>query len=185
MKNALILHGTGNTHNGNWFPWLTEKLENEGYKVWCPDLPDSEHANVKRYNKFIFENKDWSFNEESIIVGHSSGSVAILGLLQKLPDNIKINKCYLIASFMNDFGNPDFSGLFEEPFDFEKIKTKVNQIYIIHSDNDPYCPLSHAEYFRDKLNAELIVKEGQKHFNLEMGEQYKQFPFLLDLILEI
>jgi len=182
MKNALILHGTGNNHKGNWFPWLKNELEKKGYKVWVPDLPNSEQANVKRYNKFIFANKDWEFNNDSVIIGHSSGAVAILGLLQKLPDNVRVNRCILVASFMNDFGNPDFSGLFEEPFDFEKIKTKSNKFIIVHSDDDPYCPLSHAEYFAEKLGGELIVKKGQGHFNLEKGPQYKKFPFILSLL---
>lgn len=39
MKNALILHGAGNNHTGNWFLWLQEKLEKKDYKVWVPDLP--------------------------------------------------------------------------------------------------------------------------------------------------
>jgi predicted alpha/beta hydrolase family esterase len=160
MKNALILHGTANNHTGNWFMWLKKELENKGYKVWVPDLPNSEQANVKRYNKFIFSNKDFSFNKETLIIGHSSGAVAILGLLQKLPQDVKINKAILVASFMNDFGDPDFSGLFEEPFDFGKIKTKSKKIIFVHSDDDPYCPLSHAEYLSEKLNAELVVIKG-------------------------
>jgi len=44
--------------------------------------------------------------------------------------------------------------------------------------------LSHAQYLKEKLDAELIVKKGQGHFNLEVGPQYKQFPELLEKILE-
>ena len=182
MKNALILHRTANNHTGNWFPWLKKELEDKGYKVWVPDLPNSEQANVKRYNNFIFANKNFDFNEETLIIGHSSGAVAILGLLQKLPQNVKINKAILVASFMNDFGDPDFSGLFEEPFDFKKIKTKSDKIIFVHSDNDPYCPLSHAEYLSEKLGADLIVMKGQAHFNLEKGPEFKKFPEILKLI---
>lgn len=182
MKNALILHGTANNHTGNWFPWFKEELEKKGYKVWVPDLPISERANVKRYNKFIFANKDWEFNNDSTIIGHSSGAVAILGLLQKLPDGVKINKAILVASFMNDFGRSEFSGLFEEPFDFAKIKTKSDKIIFVHSDDDPYCPLSHAEYLSSQLGAQLVVIKGQGHFNLEKGPEYKKFPAILKLI---
>lgn len=85
MKNALILHDTGNDHTGNWFPWLKTQLKNKGYKVWVPDLPDADTPSTKRYNKFLLEENDWEFNDESLIIGRSSGAVAILGLLQELP----------------------------------------------------------------------------------------------------
>ena len=182
MKNALILHGTANNHTGNWFPWLKGQLEKKGYKVWVPDLPDSEHPNVKRYNEFIFANKDFEFNKDTVIIGHSSGAVEILGLLQNLPEDVIVNKSILVSVFKDNLGDKDFDGLFEEPFDFEKIKKHSREIIFIHSDTDPYCPMEHAEYLSGKVGGKLIVIKGQGHFNLEKGPQYKKFPELLKLI---
>ena len=76
------------------------------------------------------------------------------------------------------------NGLFEEPFNWEEIKNHAKKIILFHSDNDPYVPLSHAQYLKEKLEAELIVKKGQGHFNLEVGPQYKRFPELLEKVLE-
>ena len=185
MKNALILHGTGNGPDNNWFRWLQNELEQKKYKVWVPQLPECNKPNIYNYNNFLFSNKDWVFNEESILIGHSSGAVEILSLLQHLPDDKKIDTCYLIGVFKNDLGVADYSGMFLEPFNFELIKTKANKFVFIHSDNDPYCPLEHAQYLSKKLGGQLIIKPGQFHFNISSaGEQYKQFPFLRDLILE-
>lgn len=182
MKNALILHGTGNNSQGNWFPWLRSELEKKGWKVWAPDLPESKNPSVKRYNDFIFSNPDWKFNNESIIVGHSSGAVAILGLLQHLPEENKIDSCFLVGSFKNSLGIRELDGLFEEPFDFEKIKEHARKFIFIHSDNDPYCPLEDVKFLAEKVGGELIVKSGQGHFNLEISQEYKKFPALLKLI---
>lgn len=183
MKNALILHGTNGDHNENWFPWLQKQLEEKGYKVWTPDLPEADKPNIKRYNKFLVEEGDWSFDQDSILIGHSSGAVAILGLLQALPDDIKVDTCYLVGAFKNDLDWDSLAGLFEEPFDFDLIKSKANRFVFIHSDNDPYCPLDHAEYLAEQLNGELIVKEDQKHFSVgTFGEEYREFPFLLEQI---
>lgn len=183
MKNALILHGTDGHSKENWFDWLRIELEKENYKVWVPDLPQASHPNIKRYNKFLFQNKDLQFNEDTILVGHSSGAVAILGLLQALPENTKVDTCYLVGSFKNNLDWDVLYGLFEEPFDFELIKSKAKRFVFIHSDNDPYCPLEHAEYLSEKLDGELIVKKGQKHFSVgTAGEEYRKFPFLLELI---
>lgn len=183
MKNALILHGTGGDHNENWFPWLHKQLEENGYKVWSPDLPEADTPNIQRYNKFLLSENNWTFDQDSILVGHSSGAVAILGLLQALPEGAKVDTCYLVGAFKNDLGWDSLSGLFEEPFDFNDIQSKADKFVFIHSDNDPYCPLDHAEYLAEQLDAELIVKEGQQHFSVStFGEAYTEFPFLLELI---
>ena len=182
VKNALILHGTDNNSQGNWFPWLKKQLEKHGWKVWIPDLPRSDKPSVKRYNKYILKDNDWEFNENSVIIGHSSGAVAILGLLQELPNKTVINKCILVAAFKNDLGWNSLEGLFDKPFDFQKIKSRAKHFIFIHSDNDPYCPLEHAEFLSNKLNGKLIIKKGQKHFNLEQDPKYKRFPFLLKIL---
>jgi hypothetical protein len=184
MKNALILHGTDNDSSGNWFPWLKKQLEEKGWKVWVPDLPQADKPNIKRYNRHIFNKDNWKFNEKSFLIGHSSGAVAILGLLQHLPEGVRIDTCILVGSFKNNLGWDALDGLFEEPFDFEEIKEKANNFIFIHSDNDPYCPLEYAQYLSNKLDGELIVKKGQEHFNLEKGPEYKEFPLLLNLLLE-
>lgn len=182
MKNALILHGTSANHTANWFEWLGKELEGEGYKVWVPDLPQSERPNIERYNSFIFSNKNWEFNQDSIIIGHSSGAVAALGLLESLPENIRICHTYLVSAFIDDLNWDALTELFIKPFNFEKIKTKSNKFTLIHSDDDPYCPLWHAETLAKKLNGNLIIEKGQGHFNTEKSIEYRRFPFLLDTI---
>ena len=183
MKNALLLHGTDGNSKTNWFPWLKKQLENKGWKVWLPDLPNSHFPNTKRYNEYILNNKEWKLNKDSIIIGHSSGSVSALGLLQNLPENICLNKVILISSFMNNLGWDNLDGLFEEPMNFEKIKKHAKEFILIHSDNDPYCPLEHAEYLSKKLNGKLIIKKGEQHFGIEAGgKKYKEFPYLLEII---
>lgn len=184
MKNALILHGTDADHTTNWFEWLGKELEKEGYKVWIPDLPHSEKPNIQRYNEFILSNKDWIFDEDSIIIGHSSGAVAILGLLQALPKDVVIRKAYLVAAFTDDLGWDSLTELFLSPFDYQVIKTHSHGFTLLHADNDPYCPLWHAETIAKELNGELMVEKGQGHFSASKNPSYTQFPILRDLIIK-
>ncbi len=183
MKKALILHGTGGNHTANWFPWLQKELEQRNYKVWTPDLPQADKPNIQRYNQFLFSNNDFYFDEVTILIGHSSGAVAILGLLEALPMGKRVDVCYLVGSFRNDLKWDALKELFLQPFDFANIKTKARKFIFIHSDNDPYCPLDHAQYLSEELDGELLVKEGQQHFSIgTAGEKYAQFPFLLETI---
>lgn len=116
------------------------------------------------------------------MIGHSSGAVAILGLLQALPESIVIDKAILVGAFKNDLGWDSLKELFEEPFNFEKIKTKAKEIILIHSDNDPYIPVEQAEYLSGKLDAKLDVLPSQGHFNVGGDPKYIKFPYLLDII---
>lgn len=180
---ALILHGTAATSKSNWFSWLGEELKKIGWEVWVPDLPNAARPNIQRYNKFILKNKDFVFDEDTILVGHSSGSVAILGLLQALPDGTKVNSCFLVGVFKDDLGWDSLKELFLEPIDYEKVKNRAEKFILIHSDNDPHCPLEGAEYVNGKLSGELIIRPGQGHFNTEHSSGYSKFPFLLELII--
>lgn len=184
MKQALILHGTDASPSNNWFTWLKEQLEADDYKVWLPQLPNSATPNTKTYNEFLLSNPDFTFNEETILVGHSSGAVEILGLLQYLPDDTRVKAAYLVSAFRNDLGWDALTGLFEEPFDFEKIKAKADKFVFFHSDNDPYVPLNQAQYLAEQLDGELIVQPSQGHFNTELSESYQEFPVLLEEIMK-
>lgn len=185
MKNALILHGTDGSPTENWFEWLRQELQKLEIETVVPQLPRADRPNIHRYNQFLLNEIDFDFNKESILIGHSSGAVAILGLLQALPAAVKVDTCYLIGAFRNDLGWEALSELFITPLNFDKIKTKARRFIFIHSDNDPYCPLRHAEELNKKLDGQLIIKSGQKHFSIgTFGESYRTFPFLLELILE-
>ena len=179
MKNALILHGTGGSPYIYWFQWLKKELEKLGYEVWVPQLPKSDKPNIARYNKFLLS-KDFDFNKETIIIGHSSGAVAILGLLEDLPKGIKINSVYLIAAFIDSLGWESLNELFAKPFNYNLIKTRAKKFIYFHSDNNPYIPLKQAKYLVLKTSGKLVLLPGEKHFSTDAGgSKYKKFPELL------
>lgn len=181
MKNAIILHGTLGSPKGNWFQWLKEELKNKGYKVWVPKLPTPGKPKISRNVKYVLSNKRWKFSSDSVLIGHSSAPLTILGILNELPDDIIVNKCIFVAPFTKSDWEPN-SELFDYNFDFAKIRSKAKQFIVIHSDTDPYTPLDQPTNLAKKLGARLIIKNNEGHFNLEKGPQYKKFPFLLTLI---
>lgn len=186
MKNALILHGAENDSSENWFPWLKKELEQKGYKVWVPDLPNSEAPVLKDWLRVIFGN-GWVFDEDSIIIGHSAGATLILRILEKLPKDIKINKAILVAGFIFLGKYPEYfkykENILKNPFDFQKIKESCNKFYFIHSDNDKYdCGVENGEIMKDKLGGELVVMSGEGHFSLGSSKKYTTFPKLLEYI---
>jgi predicted alpha/beta hydrolase family esterase len=178
---AVILHGTGSTPESNWFQWLKGELEKLDYEVWVPQLPEAYLPDVKRYNKFLLES-GWDFTD-NLVIGHSSGSVEILGLLQDLPESTSIDTAILIGSFRGDLGRSDLKGM-DIHFDFEKIKSKAKQFIVVHSDNDPYCPLEGAKAIAEQLGADLKIFPGFAHFGIEQNPRFEEFPELLEITKE-
>ena len=55
MKNAIILHGTGTKNTDFWFPYLKSNLEERGFEVWLPQLPNDETPNLEEWLPFVLE----------------------------------------------------------------------------------------------------------------------------------
>lgn len=189
MKNALILHGAGNNSQGNWFPWLKAELEKCGYNVWVPDLPNSDRPNLKAWSDVVSSNKDWVFNTESVLIGHSAGATFILRILELLPEDIKVRKAILVAGPVMLGTKREYfpykEDMVKTPFNWKKIKNSCSEFYLFYSDNDQYeCSIENGRILQNYLGGKLVFKPGERHFNLEKGPQYRQFSELLEKILE-
>lgn len=176
MRNAVIFHGTSATPDANWFSWLKQELEQDGYEVWLPQLPNWSAPSTQIFFKMVAE-QNFNFNEETILIGHSSGAVAIMHLLPKL--GLPIKAAYLVSPFYTNLGWPALKNLFDRPFNFEAISQKAEQIFILHSDDDPYVALDQAQFISEHTGADLTILPGQGHFNTEKSQQYTEFPVLL------
>jgi len=122
------------------------------------------------------------FTSETVIIGHSAGASVILAILEEL--KIKINQTILVAGFSF---YPGGDGILKPSYDWEKIKSNVEEMIIINSDNDPY---GHDDVkgriMLEMLNMDgsiQIIMKGQKHMCVdETDQKYKEFPLLLRLI---
>ncbi len=177
MKNALILHGTGANPHANWFDWLKAQLEKNGYTVWVPELPGAEHPDMKRYKEFIFSS-DFDFNAETVVVGHSSGAVAALSILEALSENTVVDTAVMVGVYRPE--KHDYSS--KEPIDTSKVVGKAKRLVFVHSDDDPYCPLEGARYFADELHTELVLLPGNDHFSYELNPKHKELPELVNIL---
>lgn len=178
MRTVFIIHGAYRHPGENWFPWLKENLEKQGYKVLVPKFPTPENQTLEKWLDVFSQ---YEVDKETILIGHSLGVPFILSLLERF----KVKSCFLIAGFCTLPENQFKEGMrtFVKDFNWKQIKQNCKEFYIFQSDNDPYVPLSKAEEVAKKLGVEITTIKGAGHFNAEAG--YTTFPALLQKIKEI
>ena len=77
---AIILPGNNNTPiTSNWYLYVKKELEKLGFEVVAENMPDPDLARKKYWIPFIEKHAD---DEDTILIGHSSGATAILRYLE-------------------------------------------------------------------------------------------------------
>jgi len=181
-KNVFIFHGTEGHPQENWFPWLKEKLEAKGCRVFVPQFPSPPIVPAKISEWFeVLKNYEKDIDENSILIGHSLGGVFTLRVLEKLTHPVKA--VFLtgtpigVRPILNYDRDSSFSGF---DFDWKNIKTKAKLFFVFQSDNDPYVSLGNGEKLAKELDVELTFIPNAGHFNAKAG--YLNFPKLLEEI---
>jgi predicted alpha/beta hydrolase family esterase len=185
LKRAVLLHGTDGSPQGNWLPWLKQQLESRSYKVWVPELPNNHTPDRKVYNDFLISS-GWDFTD-NLVVGHSSGAVSVLNLLddERFP---KVKTAVIVSAWSDthaagldsgDFDKNQFSKLFQpEGFNFEIVKRKAENFLFLHSDNDQYCPLDQAQWLAEQTAGDIIIIPGGGH----LANKFPQFPQMIEAL---
>lgn len=167
-KRAAIFHGTGDNPEKYWLPWIKRKLEQSGYEVYAPVLPDNNAPNRNTYEAFIRAD-GWDFTN-NVLIGHSSGATTILNLLSAewFPH---VKAVILVGTFLNEkltktaswYVQGQFDHLFLPGYDPSIIKEKAGAFYFVHGDNDPYCDINDAQRLSDSLGGTFITIRNGHH----------------------
>lgn len=178
MKNAIILHGTGDTPDMYWFPYLKKNLEERGYEVWASQLPNAEVPNLKDWLPHVL--KGGKFFEDTIMVGHSAGAQLVLSVLENI--NVKIKKAILVSGYAEPLRNDDQTKDHGQ-FDWGKIKGNVQDMVFINSDDDPWgCDDKQGRIMFDHLGGMHIIRHDGHMGSTKYNQPYQEFPLLLKLI---
>ncbi len=150
MKTALILHGILGNSRENWFPWLREELEQRGWNVLLPDLPNSDRPDRDEWFKTARKLVSTVNFSELAVVGHSLGVVTVLDLIEA--ENKKVKSLITVSGFGKDYG-AELNSYFlkEKKIDFNKVWNLVGKSVVIYGDNDPYVPQITLKDLADSL----------------------------------
>ena len=177
---VIFMCGKDKTPDDVWYPWFGKEVRKKGFEFVAPKLPKIHDPVLEEWLEELDKTKP---NENSILVGHSRGGMAIMRWLEKLPKGKKVKKVILLAVNNPDVGekdkNKDTHGFYEVgSYDFEKIKSHCDDFVVIHSEEDPWVSFKSGENNANGLGAKFKAYEGKLHF----GKNLNEVPELLEEI---
>lgn len=175
MKKIVIIHGNGGCNSASfWIPWLKTELEKKNLTVLAPTMPDNIMAKSSVWLAYMQNTLEC--NEETIIVGHSSGAVAAM----RYAENHKLLGTVLVSPCYTDLDNEleRMAGYYDTPWNWDTIKKNQQWIIQFASTDDPFIPIQESRHIHEKLNSEYLEFTDQGHFGS------KEVPQLLSAILK-
>jgi hypothetical protein len=180
MKNSevkiILIHGNGgHWPKENWLPPVARRLEKLGFKVIFRQFPDPVLARAKYWLPFI---KKLGADENTILVGHSSGAVAAMRYAEKH----KILGSILVAACYTDLGVPEekASRYYDRQWNWEAIKKNQQWIAQFASIDDRFIPIKEARFVQKKLSTEYHEFKHQGHFS--SWDNKTDFPQIVSII---
>lgn len=179
MKKAVIFHGTDETPDNYWYPWLAKQLRDRGYQVEIPSYPDINHTHISDFLPKVLKNH--SFDKETVLIGHSAGGPLLLSILEHI--EVTISQAILVAGYSLPLEDEVRDPVLQESYDWEKIKQNVKDIYFVNSVNDPWgCNDKQGRIMFDHVGGTQIVR-NEGHFG--SGTHKQPYPIfeLLDRLI--
>jgi uncharacterized protein len=183
-KRVFIVHGWEGSPDGGWLPWLKRELETKGFSVYALAMPNANHPKVGEWIDYLAKSVG-ELDKDCYFVGYSLGCIIILRYLETLREDQKIGGILLVAGFSSDL-EPKYAELKQftsKPVNWTKVKSHCERFVIVHSQGDYVVPVRHAHILKEKLGAELIIKQNMKHFSGDDGVM--ELPIALEVILKI
>lgn len=159
---VILIHGNGGGWpKENWLPPVANKLKKiPGLKVIFRQFPDPVLARAKYWLPFL---RKLGADENTILVGHSSGAIAAMRYAEKH----KIFGSILVAAYHTDLGMREekLSGYFRKPWQWSAIRQNQKWIAQFSSVDDPFIPIREARFVAKKLKSEYHEFKHGGHFS--------------------
>jgi valyl-tRNA synthetase/predicted alpha/beta hydrolase family esterase len=155
-----------NGFHGNKSSWktkLSEFCKDNAISLIKPQMPNKTNADYIKW-QWVFEKSLSQINSNTILIGHSLGSMFLTRYLSE--NKVDCKAVYLVSGGLN---NEDIS--FNCPEDLENLYKMETKVKIVHSNDDKVVdPEDSYTLHRALPMAEFILTKGQGHLGGESEE---------------
>ena len=157
---AILIHGNGGcTAADIWLPWVERELRSLGLDVINQTFPDNVKARASYWLPFL---EELGTDENTILIGHSSGAVAAMRYAETHPllGSILVGVCY---TDLGDSGEVA-SGYYRQPWQWKQIRENKQWIAIYSSTDDPHIPIKEPRFVAAQLKCSYFESNDSGHF---------------------
>jgi len=173
---AIIFHGTGGHPDAVWYPWLAQRLKARGWIVERPSYPRVNEESIATFLPRVLGAH--TFDEDTVLVGHSGGAALLLALLEHLEKTVA--QAVLVAGYATP-PNDSVEPVLQPSYDWDRIRAHARDLIFINSAVDPYgCDAGQGRAMFDRLGGTLVVR-NEGHFG-DWDQEFPTFPLLDRLI---
>jgi len=120
VSKAVIVpgNGSGDVRRSNWYGWAANRLnEIPGFTCRLENMPDPITARSSIWLPFMKD--ELGVDENTIIIGHSSGACAAV----RFAETHKVAAIILVGAYTSDLGDSTekASGYFDHPWQWQKV----------------------------------------------------------------
>ena len=154
---SVVIDKTRLYPKSDWKLTLNKRL-GANYEVLVPRMPNTTNAKYKDW-KIYFNAVCKVLGEEVILIGHSLGGIFLAKYLSENKFPKKIEALFLISNTLDNISN------------------QTENIFILHSEDDPVVPVSDSDYYMRMLpNSKLVLFQDKGHFN---NEEFSGLVYLI------
>jgi predicted alpha/beta hydrolase family esterase len=156
LTKVVIVPGNGEgCASANFYPTLASSLRAAGFPVELREMPDPGTARESIWLPFITD--VLHADENTLLVGHSSGAVAGL----RLAENVRLGALVVVSVTPTDLGdaNERASGYYNRDWQWARIRANVPTVAMFASLDDPFIPIALQRTARQGLQ-DAAAPEG-------------------------
>ena len=173
MPKAILIHGNGGSTAADiWLPSVERGLRALGLDVINYTFPDNVKA---RAHYWLPHLELLDADEQTILIGHSSGAVAAMRYAEthRLLASILVGVCH------TDLGDPfeAASGYYDAPWQWSRIRDNQEWIAIYGSSDDPHIPIAEPRFVAAELGCSYFEFTDRGHF-----VDSREFPEIVQLV---
>ena len=176
MKRIFIIHGWGFAPRNNFYPWLKSELEKLGYKVFAPDMPDTDTPVIEAWVNHL-RDLVGTPDKNTYFIGHSIGCQTILRYLETI--STPVGGAIFVAGWFDLENLDDEEQEIAKPWattliNLKKVKMVLPKSTLIVSDDDPFGAVEENKKKFAELCSKIVVLHKAGHITKKDG--YKELP---------
>ena len=173
MPKAILIHGNGGSTAGDiWLPSVERELRALGLDVINCTFPDNVKARARYWLPHL---EMLDADEQTILIGHSSGAVAAMRYAEthRLLGSILVGVCH---SDLGDASEAE-SGYYDAPWQWSRIRDNQEWIAIYGSSDDPHIPIAEPRFVAAQLGCSYFEFTDRGHF-----VDSREFPEMVQFV---